>query len=79
MNISEIPTWFDETFENYPYSAITDQEWGHLDNVLTWVNMTLTGDYRWRIYDPSGPNNPGKYQFYFDNEQDYMLFLLKWK
>lgn len=79
MNTLEAPTWFNESFENYPYSAITDQEWGQLDNLLTWVKQSSTGDYRWRVYESSVPGIPGKYQFYFDNEQDYMLFLLKWK
>jgi hypothetical protein len=80
MNISEAPTWFDESVNLYPYTTIIEQEWGELDNVLNWVKESLTGDYRWCIYEPSTFNcHPGKYQFYFDNEQDYMLFLLKWK
>ena len=78
MNISEVPTWFDETYETYPYSAIISLEWGQLDSILTWVKLSLTGDYCWRIYEPSVPGTPGKYQFYFKDEQDYVLFLLKW-
>lgn len=79
MNISEVPTWFDETVNSYPYTTITEQKWGQLDILLNWADQSLTGNYRWWIQEMAGKYTPGKYQFYFDNEQDYMLFLLKWK
>lgn len=49
-----------------------------LDRIINWCKAECRGDWRWRLVSPSSLVESGEYQFYFDNEQDYLAFTIKW-
>jgi hypothetical protein len=51
---------------------------GVLESVLDWCKSELTDDWRWQLIFMSSDIAPGRYIFYFDNERDYLAFVLKW-
>jgi len=51
---------------------------GVIEHVLNWCKSELTGDWRWQLLEMSSDIKPGRYIFYFDNERDYLAFLMKW-
>jgi hypothetical protein len=46
--------------------------------VISWCKTEVQADWRWQLCQASTDFLPGKYIFYFDSEQDYVAFLLKW-
>jgi len=51
---------------------------GVIERVLDWCKSELTGEWRWQLLEVSSDIKPGRYIFYFDNERDYLAFLMKW-
>jgi hypothetical protein len=51
---------------------------GVIEHVLNWCKSELTGDWRWQLLEMSSDIKPGRYIFYFDDERDYLAFLMKW-
>ena len=51
---------------------------GVLESVLDWCKSELVDDWRWQLAEMSSDIKPGRYIFYFDNERDYLAFLMKW-
>jgi hypothetical protein len=49
-----------------------------LDPVLDWCKLECRSEWRWRLIDTSNETRPGRYHFYFDNDQDACAFVLKW-
>ena len=63
---------------SFAYSREISKEFGGLDRILVWCKSECTGDWRWKLLDVSSDTRPGRYIFYFDNEQDFVAFLLQW-
>ena len=51
---------------------------GVLESVLDWCKSELQDDWRWQLVEMSSDIKPGRYIFYFDDERDYLAFVLKW-
>ena len=51
---------------------------GVIERVLDWCKSELAGEWRWQLLEMSSDIKPGRYIFYFDNERDYLAFLMKW-
>lgn len=51
---------------------------GVLESVLDWCKSELVDDWRWQLVEVSSDIKPGRYIFYFDDERDYLAFVLKW-
>jgi len=51
---------------------------GIIETVLNWCKSELTGEWRWQLVEMSSDIKPGRYIFYFDDERDYLAFLMKW-
>lgn len=53
---------------------------GVLDGILEWCRREMTDpDWRWQLVSTSGLDVQGRYIFYFNNEQDYFMFVLRWR
>jgi hypothetical protein len=51
---------------------------GVIEHVLNWCKSELRGVWRWQLLEMSSDIKPGRYIFYFDDERDYLAFLMKW-
>lgn len=51
---------------------------GVIEEVLEWSKKELVNEWRWQLVELSNIARPGRYIFYFDNEKDYLAFILKW-
>jgi hypothetical protein len=51
---------------------------GVIEHVLNWCKGELRGEWRWQLLEMSSDIKPGRYIFYFDDERDYLAFLMKW-
>ena len=51
---------------------------GVIEHVLNWCKIELRGEWRWQLIEMSSDIKPGRYIFYFDDERDYLAFLMKW-
>jgi hypothetical protein len=49
-----------------------------IEHVLNWCKSELRGDWRWQLLEMSSDIKPGRYCFFFDDERDYLAFLMKW-
>lgn len=52
-------------------------KFGELGEIIRWCQHNTSDDWWYEMGDPAGAY-PGNYRFYFDNEKDYVNFLL-WK
>jgi hypothetical protein len=50
--------------------------WGQLKEIVEWCDRNCTGDYRY-MEDPNGEMY-NSWVFFFENERDYVAFLM-WK
>ncbi len=51
---------------------------GVLDDIIAWCKSECKQDWRWQLIEMSTDTRPGRYIFYFDGEQDYFAFYMKW-
>jgi hypothetical protein len=51
---------------------------GVIEHVLNWCKIELRGEWRWQLLQMSSDRQPGRYCFFFDDERDYLAFLMKW-
>ena len=65
--------------ESFNFACEISKPWGVLDCVLDWCRSELIYDWRWQLIRQSSDSQPGRYCFYFDNERDYLCFVLKWR
>jgi hypothetical protein len=49
-----------------------------LESVLAWCKHELRDEWRWQLVEMSSDIKPGRYLFFFDDERDYLAFVLKW-
>jgi hypothetical protein len=64
--------------ESFPFAKEIVKAWGGLEPVLDWCKGELQGEWRWQLVDMSSDIRPGRYIFYFDDEAEYLAFLMKW-
>jgi len=55
-----------------------DKPYGVIEPMLNWCRHELQGEWRWQLIAMSQPDQPGDYAFYFDQERDYLAFVMKW-
>ena len=51
---------------------------GVIETVLAWCKSEMRGEWRWQLIEMSSDRKPGRYCFFFDDERDYLAFLMKW-
>jgi len=51
---------------------------GEIEHVLDWCKSEFRDDWRWQLIEVSSERRPGEYIFYFDDEREYLAFVLKW-
>lgn len=51
---------------------------GVIESVLDWCKSEMVGDWRWQLIEMSSDIRPGRYCFFFDDERDYLAFVMKW-
>jgi hypothetical protein len=51
---------------------------GQVELVLDWCESELIDEWRWQLLEVSSDRKPGRYCFFFDNERDYLAFIMKW-
>jgi hypothetical protein len=51
---------------------------GVIETVLSWCKSELRGEWRWQLIEVSSDIKPGRYCFFFDDERDYLAFVMKW-
>ena len=51
---------------------------GVIESVLAWCKSELRGEWRWQLIEMSSDRKPGRYCFFFDDERDYLAFIMKW-
>jgi hypothetical protein len=51
---------------------------GIIETVLNWCKSELRGEWRWQLIEMSSDIKPGRYCFFFDDERDYLAFVMKW-
>lgn len=66
------------TQDSFAHAREVRRSWGQLEPVLEWCKASLRGDWRWQMIEMSNGLDAGRYIFYFDSDQDAMLFALKW-
>ena len=64
--------------ESFSYAKEIAKPFGGIDRVISWCKTEIQGDWRWQLIEPSSDIRPGRYGFFFDNERDYVAFLLQW-
>ena len=66
------------TGDSFAYAQEIHKPFGVLDSVIDWCKANMCAEWRWQLIRPSSDITPGRYIFYFDNERDYLAFILKW-
>jgi hypothetical protein len=64
--------------DSFHYAREIVKPFGVIEHVLNWCKSELTGEWRWQLIEMSSDIKPGRYIFYFDDERDYLAFLMKW-
>ena len=65
--------------DSFAYSCEVSKPQGIIDDILDWAKKELNFEWRWNLVSTSTDRMPGKYIFYFDNERDYLAFIMKWR
>jgi hypothetical protein len=64
--------------ESFSHAQEIQKSFGLIEKVLDWCKDELVGEWRWQLIEISSDQRPGRYCFFFDNERDYLAFVLKW-
>ena len=64
--------------ESFAFAKEVIRAWGGLEPILEWCKSELCHEWRWQLVDMSSDIRPGRYIFYFDDEAEYLAFLIKW-
>jgi len=64
--------------ESFRHAQEVIKPCGVLDDIITWCKSECKQDWRWQLIEMSTDTRPGRYIFYFDSEQDYFAFYMKW-
>ena len=63
---------------SYSYAKRITKPFGVVEQVLEWCREELTDEWRWQLVEVSSDRKPGEYIFYFNDEREYLAFVLKW-
>ena len=64
--------------DSFDHAQEIIKPFGVIETVLNWCKSELRGDWRWQLLQMSSTHQPGRYCFYFDDERDYLAFVMKW-
>lgn len=65
--------------ESFRFAKMVSLPYGDIERVLEWCkNQSHPEGWRWQLVQSSSPQHAGRYCFFFDHEEDYAAFLLKW-
>jgi len=64
--------------ESFRHATEIVKPFGVLESVLNWCKNELQDEWRWQMVEMSSDIKPGRYIFFFDDERDYLAFVLKW-
>jgi hypothetical protein len=64
--------------DSFRHAQEISKEFGVLEHVLDWCKEELSAEFRWQLIEVSSDRRSGRYIFYFDDERDYLAFLMKW-
>lgn len=53
-------------------------EMGMLDRILDWCKMFSPNIWKWELLDSPALQAKGHYRFFFEEERDYLQFILTW-
>jgi len=70
-------TWI-RNRESFHHAYEITKEFGVIETVLNWSKSELRGEWRWQLIEMSSDIKPGRYCFFFDDERDYLAFVMKW-
>ena len=65
--------------DSFNYAQQTRRAFGDLDPVIQWCRQNLTEDWRWQMTSMPNDRDPGEYIFYFDSQEDYFMFTMRWR
>lgn len=65
--------------ESFNHAQRITRPFGELDAVIQWCKSNLTKDWRWQMISMPNDRDPGEYIFYFDLEEDYFIFTMRWR
>lgn len=63
--------------DSFSFAKEIVKPFGAIESVLDWAKQEFIGEWRWQLVEVSSERRPGRYIFYFENERDYLAFLLK--
>lgn len=63
---------------SFRHATEITKEFGIIETVLNWCKSELRGEWRWQLIEMSSDIKPGRYCFFFDDERDYLAFVMKW-
>ena len=64
--------------DSFDHAQEIIKAFGVIETVLNWCKSELRGDWRWQLLQMSSAHQPGRYCFFFDDERDYLAFVMKW-
>ena len=64
--------------DSFGFAKEIVKPFGAIEPILDWAKSEFNGEWRWQLIEVSSQQHPGRYIFYFENERDYLSFLLKW-
>lgn len=64
--------------DSFDHAQEIIKAFGVIETVLNWCKSELRGDWRWQLLQMSSTHQPGRYCFFFDDERDYLAFVMKW-
>ena len=64
--------------ESFNHAQEIIKPFGMIEQVLDWCKHELRDEWRWQLVEMSSDIKPGRYLFFFDDERDYLAFVLKW-
>ena len=64
--------------KSFKHAYEINKPFGIIEEILSWCKDELVSEWKWQLVDLSSHKLPGRYIFYFDNDRDYLAFLIKW-
>ena len=72
------PMTWERNRDSFNHALEIVKSFGVIEHVLNWCKSELRSDWRWQLLEMSSDRKPGRYMFYFDDERDYLAFVMKW-
>jgi hypothetical protein len=64
--------------DSFHHAREIEKSFGVIEHVLDWCKSELSQEWRWQLLQTSSDTKPGRYCFFFDDERDYLAFIMKW-